>query len=85
MVAMAEVGDVELAYATYGRASDPAMVLIRGLGTQMIEWPEALVEGFVAAGLRVVTFDNRDVGLSSKRADGDPPCNSFSCATVTSP
>ncbi len=44
----------------------PAMVLIRGLGTQLIEWSPVLIEALVAGGLRVVVFDNRDVGKSSK-------------------
>lgn len=44
----------------------PAIVLIRGLGTQLIEWSPLLIDTLVAGGLRVVVFDNRDVGLSSK-------------------
>ncbi|MDH3644323.1 MAG: alpha/beta hydrolase [Gammaproteobacteria bacterium] len=57
---------IELEYATVGNAGDPAIVLIRGLGTQMIEWPAAMLEELVSAGLFVVIFDNRDAGLSSK-------------------
>ena len=41
-------------------------MLIRGLGTQLIEWPPALLDGFVRGGLRVVVFDNRDAGLSTE-------------------
>ena len=50
-------------------AGDPsavAILLIRGLGTQMIQWPPSLLRELVAAGHRVVRFDNRDVGLSQK-------------------
>jgi pimeloyl-ACP methyl ester carboxylesterase len=50
------------------RAGDPgapAVLLIRGLGTQMVQWPEAFVAG-LARERQVVLFDNRDVGLSQK-------------------
>lgn len=63
------VGDVELEYATLGggqAGERPAIVLIRGLGTQLIEWSEQLLHGLVELGLTVVVFDNRDVGLSTK-------------------
>ncbi|MDJ0824301.1 MAG: alpha/beta hydrolase [Rhodobacter sp.] len=42
------------------------LLLIRGLGSQLIHWPNALLSGFVEAGFHVVTFDNRDAGLSQK-------------------
>lgn len=44
----------------------PAIILIRGLGTQMIHWPANFITGFVDAGYRCIAFDNRDVGLSSR-------------------
>ena len=65
-MARIQAGDVELEYATFGDSKAPTLVLIRGLGTQMIEWSPALLDGLVAAGFRVVIFDNRDVGLSDK-------------------
>ncbi len=43
----------------------PAVLLIMGLGMQLIAWPQALVEGLEAAGYRVIRFDNRDAGLST--------------------
>ena len=42
------------------------LVLIRGLGTQMIQWPDGFVDYFLDQGLEVILFDNRDVGLSQK-------------------
>lgn len=60
------VGDLHLATRRYGNPADPCVVLIRGLGTQMIEWSPRLLETLVAGGLQVVIFDNRDVGASSK-------------------
>lgn len=49
-----------------GPTEAPALILTRGLGTQLIDWPEAFWRGFVAAGFRVVRYDNRDTGLSQK-------------------
>jgi pimeloyl-ACP methyl ester carboxylesterase len=48
------------------------MLLIAGLGQQLNVWPTALVDDLVAAGYRVVRFDNRDMGRSS-RSDAPPP------------
>jgi pimeloyl-ACP methyl ester carboxylesterase len=47
-----------------GGGERPVVLLIMGLGMQLIAWPPALVGALVAAGFRVVRFDNRDVGLS---------------------
>lgn len=71
----AELAQVTIAYETLGAKDDPAIILIRGLGTQLIEWPASLLDGLVAAGFRVVIFDNRDCGLSTKLDDAraDPP------------
>jgi pimeloyl-ACP methyl ester carboxylesterase len=46
-------------------ASKPAVLLIMGLGMQLIAWPPEMVAALEAAGYRVIRFDNRDVGLSS--------------------
>jgi pimeloyl-ACP methyl ester carboxylesterase len=71
---MAGLRDVDLYYETRGDPAMPAIVLIRGLGTQLIEWPDALLDGLVRTGLHVVVFDNRDAGLSDECArEGDPP------------
>ena len=42
----------------------PAVLLIMGLGMQLVAWPSALVQGLVDAGYRVIRHDNRDIGLS---------------------
>lgn len=62
---VARVGDVELAYETFGQKGQPAVVLIMGLGMQLLGWGEGLCEGLAQCGYRVVRFDNRDVGLST--------------------
>ena len=61
----AEVGDVRLAYQSIGRDSDPALLLVMGLGGQLIHWPDEVVERLCQQGFRVIRFDNRDVGLSN--------------------
>ena len=57
---------ITIEYEIQGRAKNPAIILIRGLGSQLINWPNALLERLAAAGFFVVIFDNRDAGLSSK-------------------
>jgi pimeloyl-ACP methyl ester carboxylesterase len=65
-VPIARNEDVELYYETFGRPDDPTLLLVNGLGSQCINFPEAWCERFVAEGYQVIRFDNRDVGLSSK-------------------
>ncbi|MBT4686821.1 MAG: alpha/beta fold hydrolase [Rhodospirillaceae bacterium] len=57
---------ITIEYEVHGSANDPALILIRGLGTQLIHWPQVMIERLVVAGFYVVIFDNRDVGLSTK-------------------
>ena len=57
---------ITLEVEQHGERDKSPLILIRGLGTQLIHWPSALLEGFVAAGFFVITFDNRDTGLSTK-------------------
>jgi len=59
------LGDVEIAYDTFGERSNPAMVLIMGLGEQMIAWDEEFCGQLAAKGYWVIRFDNRDVGDST--------------------
>src|SRR5208282_6565156 len=65
--------DIELAYETFGDASAPPVVLIMGLATQMIAWPDELCEGLARRGLFVIRFDNRDVGGSTHLQNLPPP------------
>jgi pimeloyl-ACP methyl ester carboxylesterase len=60
------VNGIEIAHDDRGNRDDPAILLIMGLATQMIAWPEAFCDSLAAHGFRVVRFDNRDVGLSTK-------------------
>ena len=56
---------LNLHYESHGNPSDPPILMIMGLGVQMILWPDALIDMLVQRGFRVVRFDNRDIGLSS--------------------
>jgi pimeloyl-ACP methyl ester carboxylesterase len=59
------VGDVDIAYETFGSPGDPAMLLVMGLATQMIAWHDDFCGELAGRGYRVIRFDNRDVGRSS--------------------
>lgn len=63
------LGEVSLAYQTIGRSSDPALLLVMGLGGQLIHWPDDVVEQLCEQGFRVIRYDNRDVGLSRWNAE----------------
>jgi pimeloyl-ACP methyl ester carboxylesterase len=58
-------GGITLCYETYGSPANPPLLLIQGLGMQMIGWPEEFCEQLVARGFFVVRFDNRDAGRST--------------------
>ena len=62
----AKSGDLDIYYEDMGDPNDPAVLLIMGLGSQLLLWREGFCEKLVAEGLRVIRYDNRDVGLSSK-------------------
>ena len=64
---------VRLAYDEFGDSTDPAMLLIMGLATQMIAWPESFCEQLAAQGYWVIRYDNRDIGLSEKIENAKPP------------
>jgi len=61
---LADTGAVRLAYQSIGRDSDPALLLVMGLGGQLIDWPDEVLLGLCQQGFRVIRFDNRDSGLS---------------------
>ncbi len=56
---------IEIAYETFGDRGDPPLVLVMGLGTQMIAWPDELCTDLADRGHFVVRFDNRDAGAST--------------------
>ena len=64
---------IEVEDSAPGRADLPVVLLIMGLGMQLIAWPPGFVRGLITAGYRVIRFDNRDVGLSKKFSDAGSP------------
>src|SRR3954447_24396484 len=62
-------GNVEIYYETFGADSDPTLLLVNGLSSQCINYDEQWCEKYAAQGFRVIRFDNRDTGLSSKLDD----------------
>jgi pimeloyl-ACP methyl ester carboxylesterase len=64
-IATTTVGDIELAYETFGDPGDTPLLLVSGLGSQMISYADELCADLAAQGLFVIRFDNRDVGLST--------------------
>jgi len=65
-MARVEANGIELEYDVAGPPDGEPLLLIMGLGAQMTRWPSLFVDKLAAHGLRVIRFDNRDVGLSSK-------------------
>jgi pimeloyl-ACP methyl ester carboxylesterase len=63
---------ITLCYETFGEEDNPPVLLIMGLGTQMIGWPEEFCEALAERGFYVVRFDNRDSGRST-HVPGRPP------------
>ena len=61
--------NIDIYYEENGPADGPVILLVMGLGAQMIAWPDEFIDGLVAKGHRVIHYDNRDVGLS-QRMDG---------------
>ena len=59
-------GDIEILYEDMGDPNHPAVLLIMGLGAQLVLWRTGFCERLVDQGLRVIRYDNRDVGLSTK-------------------
>ncbi|KGT95113.1 alpha/beta hydrolase [Erwinia typographi] len=56
---------IDVCYDSFGDENDETILLISGLGTQMIRWTELFCQSLVAEGFRVIRFDNRDAGLST--------------------
>jgi len=70
---MAKVGELEICYETLGSPDDPALLLVMGLGTQMIGWPERFCQALATRGFHVIRYDNRDIGRSTHFRQYRPP------------
>jgi pimeloyl-ACP methyl ester carboxylesterase len=62
----APANGIEIVYETIGDPSDPPLLLVMGLGMQLIHWDDELCELLAGRGFRVIRFDNRDAGLSTQ-------------------
>jgi pimeloyl-ACP methyl ester carboxylesterase len=64
---------IQIEYECFGDQSNPPLLLIMGLGAQMIVWDTEFCEQLADRGFRVIRFDNRDVGLSTHFHDAPTP------------
>jgi pimeloyl-ACP methyl ester carboxylesterase len=72
-LAIAKSNGIEIAFDTFGYRSDPAVLLIMGLGVQMVAWDEKFCTQLASRGYLVIRFDNRDMGLSTKFNEAGVP------------
>lgn len=68
-----QANGIEIAYETFGDAGAPPVLLIMGLGTQMIAWPDPMCQALADRGFYVIRYDNRDCGLSTHFEDEHAP------------
>jgi len=84
--AMVTANGIELCYETFGDPDGEPLLLVMGLGAQLIVWPVELCEGLADRGFFVIRYDNRDVGRSTKLEDGPGDfLSSFVAATQGEP
>jgi len=67
---IARANGIDICYEIFGDANAEPMLLIMGLGAQMIHWDDDFCRRLAARGFRVIRFDNRDIGKSSKMSGG---------------
>lgn len=60
-----KANDITIAYESFGKETDEAIILIQGTGAPMTDWPVEFCQGLTDKGYRVIRFDNRDIGLST--------------------
>ena len=70
---MAPANGLSIAYQEFGDPTNETVLLVMGLGAQLIHWNDDFVERLVKEGFHVVRFDNRDIGLSEKLYDAGQP------------
>ena len=69
----APANGITIEYDVHGDDDAPVLLLVMGLGGQLVGWPDEFVEQLAAAGpFRVIRYDNRDVGLST-HDEHEPP------------
>jgi pimeloyl-ACP methyl ester carboxylesterase len=68
---------IELHVEAGGNPEHPPIMLVMGLGAQMLYWPDFFCKSLIDQGYRVIRFDNRDIGLSSKIRNKGPRLNTL--------
>ena len=71
--AIARVGELDICYETFGDPGDEAILLIMGLGTQMVAWHAEFCAQLASHGFFVIRHDNRDIGRSTRLKDAPTP------------
>ncbi|GAA6155453.1 alpha/beta hydrolase [Pyruvatibacter sp. HU-CL02332] len=69
----ANANGLSFEYETFGDKANPPLLLIMGVGCQLVMWPESFCNGLADLGFHVIRYDNRDVGLSSKIDEAGAP------------
>jgi pimeloyl-ACP methyl ester carboxylesterase len=65
--------NIDIYYEENGPADGPVILLVMGLGAQMIAWPDEFIHGLVSKGYRIIHYDNRDVGMSQRMEGAKAP------------
>lgn len=68
-----QANGITIEYESIGDVANPPLVLIMGLGSQLTHWPDDFCHGLAERGFRVIRFDNRDVGLSTRFEEAGVP------------
>ena len=79
----AQVNGITIEYDEHGAADGEPLLLVMGLGAQLIDWPIGFVDLLVERGFRVIRFDNRDIGLSTKIDAPAPTVRRIMLATLS--
>src|SRR5712672_4150588 len=69
---MIRANGIDICYEIFGDAGAEPLLLIMGIGAQMIEWDDDFCRELAARGFRVIRFDNRDIGQSTRMSGGKP-------------
>ena len=71
-MAKAQVNGIEIEYEIWGEDNARSLLLVGGLGVQLTKWSKPLCDALIVRGFKVIVYDNRDVGLSTKHDDWGP-------------
>lgn len=71
-MAQIKANGIDIEVERHGDPTGAPLLMIRGLGSQIIHWPQDMIDGFIAAGFHLITYDNRDAGLSQMFNDAPP-------------